>query len=245
MSLSNKQLESIQESDLQDLIDNKVSERKIIEYKQSLPSNSHEDKREFLADVSSFANAVGGHLIYGIREESGIPVELCGLQNIDADAQILRLENIVRDCIEPRIPGIHHMRAIPLQTSTVAIIIRIPRSWALPHVVKFEKHWRFYSRNSAGKYPLDVSEVKALFDLSGTTLERITNFRNERLSKIVAVETPIRLNESAKIVFHIIPLSAFDPTAKFDVSALASDLNRLAPIYTRGSGWGYRYNFAG
>lgn len=100
--------------------------------------------------MSSFANAAAGHLIYGIREETGIPEELCGLQNIDADAQILRLENIIRDCIEPRIPGIH-MRAIPLQTSTVAIIIRIPRSWALPHVAKFEGHWRFYSRNSAGK----------------------------------------------------------------------------------------------
>ncbi len=167
MSLSDKQLDSIHEDDLQDLIDNKVSERKIIEYKQSLPSNSHEDKREFLADVSSFANAAGGHLIYGIREESGIPVELCGIQITNADAEILRLENIIRGCIEPGIPG-EHMWPIPLQTSRVAIIIRIPRSWALPHVVKFERHWRSYSRNSAGKYPLDVSEVKALFDLSGT-----------------------------------------------------------------------------
>src|ERR1700752_1975983 len=116
MSLSNKQLDSIQEDDLQALIDNKVQESKTIEYKESLPSNSPEDKREFLADVSSFANAAGGHLIYGIREESGIPVELCSLQNIDADAQILRLENIIRDCIEPRIPGVQ-MQAIPLQTS--------------------------------------------------------------------------------------------------------------------------------
>jgi schlafen family protein len=241
MSLSNKQLDSIQEGDLQDLI-GKDPERKIIEYKQSLSSNSHEDKREFLADVSSFANAAGGHLIYGIREESGIPIELCGLQDIDADAQILRLENIIRDCIEPRIPGIH-MRAIPLQTSGVAIIIRIPRSWALPHVVKFEKHWRFYSRNSAGKYPLDVSELRAAFALSETTTERIRNFRMERLSKIVAGETPIALNESAKIVLHIIPFSAFDPAARFDVSALVKNPNSLKP--TSLSEFIFRYNFDG
>jgi predicted HTH transcriptional regulator len=78
----NKQLESIEEGDLQDLIDNQVSKGKIMEYKEALPSNSESDKKEFLADVSSFANAAGGDLIFGIGEDSGVPIELCGFQRL-------------------------------------------------------------------------------------------------------------------------------------------------------------------
>jgi hypothetical protein len=32
------------------------------------------------------------HLVFGIREESGVPVGVCGLQGIDADREILQLE---------------------------------------------------------------------------------------------------------------------------------------------------------
>jgi hypothetical protein len=242
MSLRDKQLGSIDVTDLQALMHDQVPEDKTIDYKQSLPGNSDSNKEEFLADVSSFANAAGGDLIFGIREESGVPTELCGLQGINADAEILRLENIIRDGIEPRIPGIS-IRPLQLQTSGVAIIIRIPRSWALPHMVTFKGHSRFYSRNSAGKYPLDVSELRAAFALSETTAERIRNFRIERLSKIVAEETPVALDKTPKIVLHIIPFSAFDPAARFDVSSLASDISRLAPITP--SSFSYRHNFDG
>lgn len=187
------------------------------------------DKKEFLADVSSFANAAGGYLIYGMRENSGIASELCGLENINADAEIRRLENIIRDGIKPRIPGVS-LWAIPLRTSRDAIIIHIPMSWASPHMVTFKNDSKFHSRNSAGKYQLDVSELRAAFVLSETTTERIRNFRIERLSKIIAGETPVLLNETAKIILHIIPFGAFNPATRFDVSSLASDVGKLQPI---------------
>jgi hypothetical protein len=59
MALS-KPLEAIEESDLQALVDNQVSEHKTIEYKEALLGNADGDKKEFLADVSSFANESGG-----------------------------------------------------------------------------------------------------------------------------------------------------------------------------------------
>ena len=175
MSLGNKPLESIEKSGLQSLVENQVPEGKTIEYKQALPGNSDSDKREFLADVSSFANAAGGDLIYGVKEKSGIPVKVSGLQSIDSDAEILRLQNMIRDGIEPRIPGVS-IRSVPLEKSGSAIVIRVPRSWASPHMVTFKGLSRFYSRTSAGKYPLDVHELRAAFALSETTAERIRNF---------------------------------------------------------------------
>jgi len=230
------------ENDLQALVDNQVPESKTIDYKESLPINSDSDKKEFLADVSSFANAAGGYLIYGMRENNGIASELCGLGSIDADAEIRRLENIIRDGIKPRIPSVL-MWAIPLRTLRTAIIIRIPKSWASPHMVAFKNDSKFYSRNSAGKYQLDVSELRTAFILSETTTERIRNFRIERLSKIIAGETPVMLNQNPKIIFHIVPFDAFNPASRFHVSSLANDVGKLQPISA--SGWNTRHNFDG
>ena len=83
-----KNIDQIIENDLKALIDNSVLEGKTIEYKQSLPSNSDSDKKEFLADISSFANASGGDLIYGIIEnrntgDTKITLEGLIIENID------------------------------------------------------------------------------------------------------------------------------------------------------------------
>jgi len=241
MSL-NKPLESIQESDLQALLDNQVQEGKSLEYKQILPAASDSDRKEFLADVSSFANAAGGHHIFGIAESSGVPTELCGLDASDPDAEIRRLESMIQDGIAPRIPGIS-TRAIALVTSRIVIVIQIPRSFASPHMVTFKGHSRFYSRNSAGKYPLDVTELRTAFALSETTSERIRDFRLERLARVVSGETPAPLKEGAKIVLHVIPLSAFEPGTKFDLKSLGSDAVRVEPMYT--TSWSHRFNFDG
>ena len=65
-----KNLNEITQHDLEDLITNQTLERKTLEYKRSIPSNSDSEKKEFLADVSSFANASGGDLIYGISQSN-------------------------------------------------------------------------------------------------------------------------------------------------------------------------------
>jgi hypothetical protein len=237
-----KTLESITEADLQTLLTDEVAEGKAIEYKQCLPDDTDENKREFLADVSSFANAAGGHLIFGIIEEKGVPVEICGLPGIDPDKGLQRLENLIRDGIEPRILGAQ-MRAVPLSTQDVVIVIRIPRSWAQPHAVTHKKHWRFYSRNSTGKYPLDVSEVRAAFALSEGLADRVRTFRAERLSKIVAGETPVSLGGDGQIVLHIVPFGAFDPDSRVDIPSLGQDTWTLKPI--NGSVGGQKYNLDG
>jgi Putative DNA-binding domain len=210
----------------------------------SLLNNTYDSKKEFLADVSSFANAAGGHLVIGMKEQAGLPVELCGLSNINADAEITRLENLIRDGIKQRIYGVA-CQVVPLRNSSVAVVIRVPRSWAAPHVVDFQGHWRFYSRTSNGKYPLDIGEVRAAFAFSQTTAERLRNFRAERLGRIVAGETPVLLEGRARTVLHIIPMGAFDPAVSFHVAGLANQQGSryLAPINP--SGWNLRHNFDG
>lgn len=219
-----KGLDQIKEEDLQALVDNKVIECKTIEYKQALPGNSDKEKKEFLADVSSFANASGGDLIYGITEDkkTGAPKPLKGLDIDNADQEILRLDDMIRTGIQPRIPSVG-VQAISLTNSKNAIIIRVPKSWLSPHRVIYGGHDKFYSRSSNGKYPLDVSELRIAYNLSDTITDRIRNFRLDRISKLIANETPTPFNEGAKIVLHLIPITSFHPVQSYDIDKISSN----------------------
>jgi len=243
-------LEAIEESDLQALVDNQVSERKTIEYKEALPGNADGDKKEFLADVSSFANASGGDLIYGIREQSGVPVELSGLELSDVDAEILRLESCIQTGIAPRLFRIVETHPVALPSKQrYAIIIRIRKSWTAPHMVTFKNDSKFFSRDSRGKHQLDVSELRSAFLLSETAVERIRNFRAERISNVIAGETPVLLDENApKIVLHIVPFGAFEPGARFNIDPLMNADKRglIEPLRLASGGFPpSQYNFDG
>ena len=218
-----KDIEKITEADLQTLIDNSVMEGKTIEYKLALPGNSDSEKKEFLADVSSFANATGGDLIYGILSDNstGFPKSLDGVACQNIDQEVSRIDNILRDGIEPRISTCH-IQPVRLSNGTFAIIIRIPKSWLSPHRVSYKTHDRFYSRSSNGKYSLDVSELRIAFNLSEATTERIRRFRESRISKVLSEETPVPMGSSAKIIMHLVPYASFSPAHAFDFSRITS-----------------------
>jgi len=240
----NKDIDQITEQDLQELINNEVIEAKTLEYKGELPGGTNSEKKEFLADVSSFANASGGDIIYGIISDksTGKPLELKGLSITNADNEILRFENIIRDDIEPRIPSIN-TKSIQLTNSQYAIIIRISRSWNKPHRIKFQDYHKFYSRASNGKYLLDVGELRTMFNLSETLAERIRRFREDRISSIIADETYIPLGENPKIVLHLIPLISFELGQRYDINIVERDLRKMKP--TGISEWDGRYNLDG
>ena len=128
MGLTNKALSDLTIKDLNQLIESGVQEGPLIEYKSKTYGKADADKKEFLKDISSFANHHGGHLILGISETGGVPNELSPIVGTDADSERLRLESLARDDIEPRIVGIQ-MTSIQVGESGFVIIIRIPKSW--------------------------------------------------------------------------------------------------------------------
>ena len=113
MALFDKQLELITEDDLASLVENQVREGYQIEYKQSVLREKKEkqDKVDFLASVTSFANTIGGDLLIGVAATSGVPVALPGWEGVDLDREKLRIENLLRDLVEPRVAfKIHEIR---------------------------------------------------------------------------------------------------------------------------------------
>lgn len=221
MSL-NKAIHSITEIDLEELIVNQVPEGKSVEYKVALPQSSEDAKKEFLADISSFANTSGGYIIYGMKEDKGLPIEISGLSIPNIDAEKLRIDNIIRDGISPRIQGMG-IEPVKLKNGNSALVIYIPQSWLSPHMVSYKSSSRFYARNSAGKYQLDIQEIRQAFLLSETALERVKNFRWERIAKIAASETPIQLIDTVNVITHIIPFSSFATRQTINIVDIAQN----------------------
>lgn len=240
-----KQIDLITIEDIQALKSNEVRESKTIEYKQSLPGSSDSERIGFLADITAFANTVGGDLIFGITEEEGVPKSIDGVELDNPDDEKLKLENIIRNGIEPRISdtAIHLLRIN--DTKCYILLIRVKRSWNAPHRVSFKDHSKFYGRNSAGKYPLDVSELRTAFMLSEQLPERIRKFHRNRIYSISShEELPVPLLDYGKMIFHLIPLSAFSTPKTLDVIPIyKKDFDRLPPIGF--SSWNRRLNLNG
>ena len=224
-----KPLDAVTATDLQSLVDNGVKEQRTIEYKQELPGSSDSEKKEFLADVSSFANAGGGDLFYGIVAKDGVPESIPGLADFIEDKEKLRLESTIRDGIAHRIPGIQ-LKAISGFPNGPVLVLRVPKSWAAPHMVTFKGSSRFFSRNSAGKFPMDVTEIRYAFEASGDLPERIRRWRDERLGRIVAGEGPILLTSSACLVVHLIPLESFTNPWRLNANNLSTNVVNLPPL---------------
>ncbi len=245
-----QQFDLIDSIGIENLITGEVAESKTLEYKQKLPGSSDDDRKEFLADVSAFANTSGGDLIYGISEQRdsnsktmGIPDKAEGLANCNADEEIRRLHSMIQDGLAPRIIGIQ-IKAVHGFPNGPIIVIRIPKSWNSPHMVIYKKTSRFHARNSAGKYQLDVDELRAAFIASESLAERIKLFRADRIAKINAEELPVQLSAFPRVVLHLIPIEAFNSSKHaVDVKSIWHQGLCLNP--SSGTGWDRRYNFDG
>jgi len=58
----------------------------------------------------------------------------------------------------------------------------------------------------------------------------LSEFRSDRIAKIIANEPPLRLQRTAKIVLHVVPLSSFTSSININLSLIESGKVNLQPI---------------
>ena len=229
MTLGRLNFDDVIENDLIGLIEAGVPEGLTIEYKRDSYGRSDAETKETLKDISSFANSSSGHLIIGIDANDGVPTRLTGLEGIDPGSEIDRLENLIRDGVEPRMIGIR-IRAIPLAQGGNAIVVRIPKSWNPPHRVRARNTNRFYIRNSGGAHEASVEELRSLFNESQAMEDRVRSFRTERLAKISTGEGSMPIVGGGRLILHVVPLSAFGPTSNIDLERAYTLHNSFRPL---------------
>ena len=242
MSLSNIAFEDISEQQLLDQIQAGVPEGVLVDYKREAYGGGDADVKEFLKDLTSFANMAGGHLIIGMEEDAGVPTAITALAG-DSDQELQRLENIARDGIEPRVAGLR-MKAIPIESGGYVIVLRIPKSWNPPHRVSARNTNRIYGRNSAGAYEFSIEELRVVFTFAASALDRVRAFRAERLAKIDSGDAivPLAIYPN-RLVVHLVPMSSFGLNSQIDLQRAYAAQDLLRPMTSRG--FSPRINFDG
>jgi hypothetical protein len=136
---------------------NNVKESLHLEYKASAAIKKKDDgkKVEMARNVSAFANADGGQVVYGMTEKDHEPAGLD--QGIGAKAYPeIWFEQVLQQHITPSIAGLRP-RHVPLGKSMVAVVIDVPATKGDPHQVS---DGRYYRRHNFNRLIMEHYEVR-------------------------------------------------------------------------------------
>ncbi|OFX41054.1 MAG: hypothetical protein A2X08_16165 [Bacteroidetes bacterium GWA2_32_17] len=238
------------ESDIISIVTDKIPENKFLEYKLKFNFLKDEDKKEFLYDVTSFANSEGGIIIYGISElkddngqNTGQPDEIIGIDEENYDKLINKIEQFLYSTIEPKISNLF-IKIFKINNVNI-LLIGIPIQWGLPHMVIYQKVNKFYKRGNSGKSLLDVNELNQLFMKNSDLKLQAQQFRDKRISEIMNNQFIPNLYTKFSTIVHIIPLNYFQSNllSLAEINKITQIRALLKPI--EADGYEFKHNFEG
>ena len=201
-------IENIDENVLIQLIENKASESRYMEFKRDLPGSQDKDIKEFLNDISSFANTSGGDIVYGIDEVDGAAGELTGVTVGDLDSEILKIDQRIRAGIEPKLFGVR-THGVSLGNGRCVIVIRVPQGQQPPHRVTYKNSGRFFARHSRGKYEMDVHELRNAFVEQDRLPFQFRQLHAEGIARARGEDMPFGIRPGPTAVISVIPQAYF------------------------------------
>jgi hypothetical protein len=225
------------------LIENSAPEDRSLDYKSALVLSDDEKKRDFVKDVTSFANSIGGSLLYGVKEEALHATELPGIAVDNKDHLIRRLDDLLRTGSQPRVQGVTY-EVISLENGRFVLAVNVPQSFEAPHMVVREPQ-EFWARGAASNYRMDVYQLRDAFLASETVTERAHAFRIGRLTSIEGGQAPVNLNETAQIVMHILSASAFARKQVVDLDTVYRGTTDIFPRVSESFRHGQAYCLEG
>lgn len=215
MKINNKEFKDWVEEDLQEIIENDAyRENDFIDYKETFAVLECLDKEirrkkqnEFRHDICSFANANGGYLIFGIKEEGGVPSEINGITVGNTDKFELDRRNEMSGIL-PVIPNVD-FSYIKLVNGNYVIVLKITRGVHKPYLYKEnEGDYKFFVRRGNRKQAMSYMEIRDNFLHSNLLSEEVKRFRKERLLSYIE-EYP----DTPFAIIQVIPEDFLNDTA--------------------------------
>ncbi len=149
------------------MFQDKYPEDRYVDYKQKLPEKKSTDNLDensycsFIKDICSFANSLGGIIIYGIKEgkgkDKGKPEEVEGLGEISEDAEKRRLQNIIHSRTDPTVKGLE-LKKLTLKDGKAIFIIKVPKKTCPLHINKIDHV--IWERGDGCNQPMDAKGVE-------------------------------------------------------------------------------------
>lgn len=223
-----KPVAAVRKADVDAIVASGRVEDRTIDYKRELPGGSDEQRREFLRDVSSFANGMGGDILYGVEEAGGVPTVARGVTLSNFDELRRRLQSTVDSNLDPRLPAVDIVEVSGFPDGSV-VLVRVYQSWRAPHMVTFKGLGKFYVRGNGQRHEMDVTELRAAFVGSEGLRERIRAFRDGRFAHVVSGQSPMRTFLAPAVVVHVLPVGGGFTSADLDPRRIDSNwmlLNR-------------------
>jgi hypothetical protein len=196
-------------------VKNGLFESSILDFKR----DAYSDSKEFLKDVTAFANTRGGRIILGVDEDAhGKANTLVGLQIDKLDQEIQRLQNWLREHSEPDVSGV--VRIIPEidEQDRVFLVVDVEESAIAPHRLKVESqkfNRHVYVRKGRDNVPVGMNEIRDIVVDNLRTPRMIDAFVSERLKELT-IASPTGRHEPISLVFHICPLRGFGSRSLVD-----------------------------
>lgn len=195
-SLMTKPIENISVDDIDQLIDDQVSENEQIEFKLTLPASKIADndpwikdqskignfaKEKILEEVVAFANAYGGVLIVGVEESDNGRRTATSIQPLPKCEELAdRFKKIFQHQVEPMLPTIE-IRGVLTQRQEGVLFIRVGKSRSAPHRVKPSKKCTIRHQDSCVE--LSMREIQDLTLNTTRGLDRVEKKLKKRKEK--------------------------------------------------------------
>lgn len=174
MIFDGRPIDEISDEEIDELVREHVSERLHLEFKVTINYKDETDKLELLRDISSLANSGGGYLIIGIRDDGKGCAQKYEPSLIGHTQKIKQaIASLCLAHISDRIDGLQ----IRLRTvdQNPLVMVRVPESTRIPHMVTLNHRTDFYKRYEDGKREMTLTEIREAFnqDLSSRQFRRI------------------------------------------------------------------------
>lgn len=226
MDILSNPLSAWTNEDIETLIELSIEENINLDYKETLPGRSDSDRKEFLNDITSFANSQGGFLIFGVSEKleekkkTNKPGTIQGIDK-EPSQEMSRLDQILSSGVYPRFTD-YSFRSFKFAEDKHVVVFQLAKSWIGPHMVTADGSNKFFTRAQTGKQPMDYSQIRSAFLGSESTLNNIRNFISERRLKIRRNEGPLSIEGPSSLVVHVVPVETFNHL-RFSVRELKAD----------------------
>ena len=159
----------------------KEQENNYLEYKERIEPND-KFKKKFLKTTSGFANAKGGYIIIGIKEDKKTNLlEILGIEKTINHQKVEEwVNNILIANLDKKVQ--YNLKTIEIKDNEekIVLLIYIPESPKKPHMVIFKGENHYYLRHNKSVNLATQSEVEEMFEYSKKVEKGFEDFLKQR-----------------------------------------------------------------